>query len=370
MKRIPTLFFLALAALSAATVSCTPKPARPGIWYQRADSSSVALADCFWDRERGYLDYDSAGDTTFHYWPQAHGLDVYTDWYVRTGDPRVLTLYDEWFRGVPAANGGGWWNQYYDDMEWNAIATLRVYEATGDTRFLEASKALWDLIKPAWNERGGGGMTWKKGMEWSKNACSNGPAAIAAARLYAVLHREEDLQWAKDIYDWERKVLFDGGAIYDSINGDTGQISRFCLTYNQGTFIGAAVDLYKLTGDRSYIEDAVQAADYTLDKLTVEGNILQPEGARDGGIFKGIFVRYFTELILEGNLPKATRDRYIAFLSHNAETLWLQGNNDCRFAPDWRQKPDTPSAMTPQLSGCMLVEAMALLEKNGLVPEE
>lgn len=30
---------------------------------------------------------------------------------------------------------GGTGNQYYDDMEWNAIATLRVYEATGDGRF-------------------------------------------------------------------------------------------------------------------------------------------------------------------------------------------------------------------------------------------
>ncbi len=28
----------------------------------------------------------------------------------------------------------------------------------------------------------------------------------------------------------------------------------------------------------------------------------------------------------------------------------------------------TVSAMTPQLSGCMLVEAMALLEREGLLP--
>ncbi len=361
--------WLYAGVLALLLTNCSQPARRNTVWAGRADTAAVALAENFWNTEKLYCNYDSAGDTTFHYWPQAHALDIFTDWYLRSGSERVKTLFDEWYKGVPAANDGGFWNQYYDDMEWNGIAALRVYKATGDTRFLEAAKQLWEFIQPAWNDRGEGGMTWKKGMEWSKNACSNGPAAILAARMYQELKHEEDLEWAKKIYAWEKSHLFDGGAIYDNLNGDTGRIARFCLTYNQGTFIGAGVELYKLTGDKTYIEDAVQAADYTLDSLTVEGNILQPEGARDGGIFKGIFVRYFTQLIREGDLPEATRDRYIAFLQHNAETLWTEGNTDGRFAPDWRKAPGTPSAMTPQLSGCMLLEAMALLEREGALKE-
>ena len=353
--------------LLVSLVGCRQSNNTDRIWYARADTSSVALADCFWNTEKLYCNYNNAGDTTFHYWPQAHALDVFTDWYLRTGDEKVLTLFDEWYKGVPAANEGGFWNQYYDDMEWNGLATLRVYKATNDQRFLDAAIQLWDFIIPAWNERGDGGMTWKKGMEWSKNACSNGPAAILAARMYRELGREEDLEWAKRIYSWEKDHLFDNGAIYDNLNGDTGRIARFCLTYNQGTFIGAAVELYGITGDKSYIDDAIMAADYTLDSLVVEGNILQPEGAKDGGIFKGIFVRYFTQLILEGDLPDATRNRYVDFLRHNAETLWRDGNNEGRFAPDWRKKPGEVSAMTPQLSGCMLIEAMALLELKDII---
>ena len=103
------------------------------------------------------------------------------------------------------------------------------------------------------------------------------------------------------------------------------------------------MELYRITGERSYIGDAILAADYTLEHLTVEGDILQPEGTGDGGIFKGIFVRYFT--------------------------LWAAGiTTDGRIGPDWRSRPGTPSAMTPQLSGCMLIEAMALLEREGLLP--
>lgn len=354
-------FFLVLLTLAA----CGRKPAVGNGWSLRADTTSLVLAECFWNPDRHYCNYDSAGDTTFHYWPQAHVLDVFTDWYLRTKDPRILKLYDEWYEGVPAANGGSFWNPYYDDMEWNGIATLRVYQATGDRRFLDAAVRLWDDILPGWNERGGGGISWKKGREWSKNACSNGPGAILAARLYRELGREEDLEWARKIYAWEKEVLFDDGAIYDMLNADKGEIARFCLTYNQGTFIGAAVELYKLTGEASYISDAVRAADYTLERLVVEGGILQPEGAGDGGIFKGIFVRYFTQLILEGDLTAETRDRYVSFLKHNAETLWQEGCDRGFCSPDWRQKPGDPVAMTPQLSGCMLLEAMALLERKG-----
>ncbi len=353
-------------ALILGLAGCRQHSHVSSYWSSRADTSSVALVTHFWNPDKHYCNYDSAGDTTFHYWPQAHALDVFTDWYLRTEDPQILKLYDEWYQGVPVANEGSFWNPYYDDMEWNGIAALRVYQATGDRRFLNTALQLWDFIIPAWNDRGGGGMTWKKGREWSKNACSNGPAAILAARLHQELGRKEDLEWAKKIYSWEKEHLFDNGAIYDNLNGDTGRIARFCLTYNQGTFIGAAVDLYKITGEKDYIADAIQAADYTIDSLTVEDRILRPEGARDGGIFKGIFVRYFTQLILEGDLPDAVRDRYVAFLVHNAETLWKDGNDQGRFAPDWREKPGTPSAMTPQLSGCMLIEAMALLERNSV----
>ena len=358
-------FIMAAGALLLALAGCASREMTCSVWAGRADAADKALVEHFWNQERFYCNYDSAGDTTFHYWPQAHVLDIFTDWYLRTGKPDIRNLYDQWLQGVPAANGGSFRNIYYDDMQWNGIAALRAYDATGDKRFLDVAERLWEWIVPGWNERGDGGITWKKGMEWSKNACSNGPAAILAARLYETLNREEDLHWARRIFAWEKEHLFDQGAVYDNLNGDTGEVARFCLTYNQGTFIGAAVQLYKLSGERSYIDDAVRAADYTLDSLTVKGDVLQPEGNGDGGIFKGIFVRYLTQLIREGELDAATRSRYVTFLRNNAETLWQEGNADGRFGADWREKPGSPSAMTPQLSGCMLMEALALLEREG-----
>lgn len=60
-----------------------------------------------------------------------------------------------------------------------------------------------------------------------QNACSNEPAALIAARLYRINGNQEDLDWAVNIYKWERENLFNPatGAIYDNVNGETGELS-------------------------------------------------------------------------------------------------------------------------------------------------
>lgn len=48
----------------------------------------------------------------------------------------------------------------------------------------------------------GGGVWWEKNSPNSKNACSNGPAMILAARLYRETGKQEYLDFATKIYDW------------------------------------------------------------------------------------------------------------------------------------------------------------------------
>lgn len=305
----------------------------------------------------------------FQYWPNAHGLDVLIDAYERTGNATYRGYFDQWFQGVRARNGNTWNNEFYDDMEWIALALLRAYQATNDTKYKDASLELWGYIKEGWNENAGGGIAWRKSQEWSKNACSNGPAAILAARLYREFGNEEDLEWATRIYGWLKSTLVNPttGAVWDNIDSRTGDINKeWVFTYNQGTYIGAAVELHQLLNERSYLNDAVLAADYTISSL-VENSILKSEGGGDGGLFKGIFVRYFTNLIQQERLEASPRRRYIQFLEYNAETLWEQGATKpaVLFGPNWRQRPGAATGLTEQLSGCMLIEAIAHLDKEG-----
>lgn len=335
-------------------------------WYAAADSSSMALVNSFWNASGKYFNYDSNGNTDFHYWPQAHALDVVIDAYLRTGDTTYKNYMAQWFEGVKIKNGNSFRNDFYDDMEWNALALLRAYKATGDTKYKEAALEIWEYIKVGWNSNAGGGITWKKGMEYSKNACSNGPACILAARLYQEFRDESNKEWALKIYNWQKTTLFNSsnGMVYDNINSETGETQKsWIFTYNQGTFIGSAVELYKILGEKVYLNDAVLAADYTTSSL-VSNSILKSEGTGDGGLFKGIFIRYFIDLIQQDRLDATAKKRYIQFLQHNGEIAWTQGTTKPAvfFGHDWRTKPGSATGLTEQLSGSMLMEAMALGE--------
>ena len=374
MKKWLCILFL----LPALMLSCgkddtnDPVPDEDKIdWNKAADGSSMALASLFWNPGEKWFNYDSNGDASWNYWPQAHALDVMTDAWLRTKDDRYKAYFDQWYAGVKARNGNTFENDYYDDMEWNALAILRVYQATGDTKFKEAALQIWEYIKTGWNTNAGGGITWKKGMEYSKNACSNGPACILAARLYQEFGDESNKEWALKIYNWEKSTLFNqnNGAVYDNINSETGEIKKdWVFTYNQGTFIGSAVELYKIFNEKAYLNDAMLAADYTTSSLT-SNSVLKSEGTGDGGLFKGIFIRYFTELIRQDRLDASAGKRYIQFIRYNAETLWTKGTTTpaVLFGPDWTVKPGSVTGLTEQLSGCMLIEAAAALTNESLI---
>lgn len=349
-----------------------PDPEETGIdWNDAANSSSNALTGSFWNAGGKYFNYDSNGKVDFHYWPQAHALDVLIDAYLRTNDNTWKNYFDQWFEGVKIKNGNTFYNNFYDDMEWNALAILRAYKATNDSKYKDAALQIWEYIKVGWNDNAGGGISWAKGQEYSKNACSNGPACILAARLYQEFGDEKNKEWALRIYNWEKNTLFNSnnGMVYDGINSETGEINKsWIFTYNQGTFIGSAVELYKIFGERAYLNDAVLAADYTTSSL-VSNSILKSEGTGDGGLFKGIFIRYFTELIQQDRLDAAAKKRYVQFLKFNAEALWKEGTAKPAifYGQDWKVKPGSSTGLTEQLSGSMLIEAAALLKSKGIL---
>jgi predicted alpha-1,6-mannanase (GH76 family) len=84
-------------------------------------------------------------------------------------------------------------------------------------------------------------------------------------------------------------------------------------------------------------------------------------------LFKGIFIRYFTQLIQHHALDPDRKDRYTEFVFRNAEALWQQGTDKERmlYGPYWKEKPEGPVDLTIHLSGSMLIEAAALLDNAG-----
>jgi predicted alpha-1,6-mannanase (GH76 family) len=371
MKKLAITSIILLLTVLNSCQNSVPEPQTD--WSAIAGTTSHALIENYWNEDQNYFNYQNDGQSAeFHYWPQAHALDVLLDAYSRTGDDYFLMYIYDWFEGVPEKNGGSFLNRYYDDMEWNALAMLRAYRLTGDEKFLEAVEIVWNDIQTGWNENAGGGLMWRKGEPYGKNACSNGPAAILAARLFRENKNFEDLEWAKRIYQWKREMLFDKetGAIWDNVKETDNGLNfnkDWIFTYNQGTFIAAAVELFDLTNDSTYLQDAIKATDYTLNQLSTADEILKSEGDGDGGLFKGIFIRYFTQLIQHHALPREKKQEYVDFLFHNAQTLWNQGTDKERmlFGSYWKTKPEGAVDLTIQLSGAMLMEAAAELFSAG-----
>lgn len=365
-------------------------------WNKMADGMSQALVKNFWGAnfkgysERYYFNYGSnlSNMTTNHYWPQAHAMDVLVDAYMRTGQKQYSDLFPLWWKGAPTFNFAGkmnpkdpWWNVFVDDMEWIVLAQIRMFESTGDTKYIAKARQMYDdWIWPTWGPENEapwyGGITWKTDVDKTKNACSNGPAALIAARLCRFYDKAgfnngklkaAYLNEAVKIYAWEKNTLFDRstGAVYDNINAK-GEIQKnWIFTYNVGTFLGAAHELFLLTGDRQYLDDAVLAASYVTDHMT-RGGVLSDATSGDGGLFHGIFFRYFVKLVNEEALDKTIRLKFHAWLTNLATVMAEEGVNPktMLYAGSWRKAPadKAPVGLTPHLTGCMLMEAMCVLK--------
>ncbi|MEK8130714.1 glycoside hydrolase family 76 protein [Paenibacillus filicis] len=339
-------------------------------WKERAEWYQQRLLHNYYNAETGIMNQwypagSNQAEDNFYYWWQAHVIDVLVDGLERTGSPIYADRIRELSRSLRIYNGGTFLHNYYDDMEWTALALLRAYEETGEEEYKLAVLALWEDIKTAWNDHVGGGMAWKKDQTNYKNTPANAPAAILAARLYGLLQDEEYLNWAERIYAWNKTHLVDPdtGFVWDGINrmGDGKIDYDWAFTYCQGVFLGAGLELYLKTGNRQYAADALRTTKACIERLCDPATRMLPdEGIDDTGLFKGILIRYWVQLYRQ--FPEQEQVREV--ILRNAERLWESGLNQelglC--GPSWGEAPELPVQLSVQLSGLMLLEAAAAVK--------
>lgn len=222
----------------------------------------------------------------------------------------------------------GWF--VYDDIMWWTCALGRAYETFGKKEYLTLSEEsflrVWygsqkvgDDGSYADPSKGlGGGMFW----EWQpidhpkahrrgdfRSACICFPTVIAACILSQNVPKKRKtsseahptsqsrawyLSKAKEIYAWATGTLVKDGRVADGIHG--GGPEWHDHLYNQATFIGASCLLYRITGERSYLQNALAGADYVFRKMCHE-DLLPQETGIEQGIYGAIFAQYMHELI-------------------------------------------------------------------------
>ena len=310
--------FLLLAQLSASA-------------FTTKDASTVfsAFHSAFYSQSgtNGYIKDTQTGGIAY-FWGQAEMIECVIDAYEWNTNTTAQTMITNLLNGFLKNNGSAWtYNEYNDDILWAVIAFARGGVDTGKTNYCNIARANFDACYArAWDTKLGGGLYWRDSDKASKNACVNGPGAIAAYLLYQIYGDTNYWNKATNIYYWERSVLFNtnSGAIYDAI-GTNGVISTWASTYNQGTFLGAAHFL-------GLTNDAMRAAQFTMTSLS-GGGILPEYGiAGNNSGFNAIFLRWMTRFMKSRNL----QNLYEPWLQTNAVAAWRVRRTDnlswCQWA--------------------------------------
>lgn len=386
--------FIAAAALLCATACGREDTYKAGFftpdtgiesrydWDAAADSAVNVLVDRFMDKNTGTFwtisDNVDPGLSTYNYWPQAHAMDVIVDAYLRIkdSDPERAGQYEKymasWHKNrANNYNGPDYYNAYTDDMEWIVLTLLRMYEATGVQEYFDFARDTYDkwIITRWTDDENGGGIRWSLDAGNSKNACSNGPAAICAMRLYGFTSEQKYLDDAVKIYGWLSENLYNPstGMVADNMAG--GKVNGGALSYNQGTFMGAAHLLYKATKDSRYLAEAMKAARHQMDSRSTDGimNAEADKANSDNALFKGIFIRYATLMVNDTVFDFRFREELKRYISQNAITCWSDGidkseGSDMFFNYDWRSPyTEENGYLNPQVSATTLIEAMTRL---------
>jgi predicted alpha-1,6-mannanase (GH76 family) len=233
-----------------------------------ADTLFDAHKNAFYQEKDGLAWYKDSteGDKKVSYWMRAEQLEMVLDAYERTRDAQKLVMFTNLFHGFLSDHKTNWThNPFNDDILWMVIASTRAASLTGNPEFRDVARTNFDLCYARASSTNLGGGLWWKTDNRSKNACVNGPGATAAFLLGKATDENSYFAKATNIFLWERATLFDpmSGKVFDNINTN-GRVGRFALTYNQGTFVGAA----NLLG---FFNDSRMSEIYTRDRMGKDG---------------------------------------------------------------------------------------------------
>lgn len=254
-----------------------------------------------------------------HYSEVLHKLFDNADYYLGTFSLISYTQTKEWsVYGVNRGSSKGsarvdGVENVYDDQMWFIRELLEAYKLTGNNEYLTKAEYLTDYVLDGWDctrTASGeeiGGIPWGPGYV-TKHSCSNGPMVSPLVWLHELYKDKSDqityryidatdkvtrktmlvkksdyyLDFAKKIYAWQKKYLLRSDQVYDDMMGgcSTGNVQtetvngviyrkgNTCvdrvgpaISYNSGTMLSGAADLFQATGDIVYKQDAVKLSD-------------------------------------------------------------------------------------------------------------
>ncbi|MGE7136891.1 glycoside hydrolase family 76 protein [Luteibacter sp. NPDC031894] len=333
--RIHTLIAVAaltaMAAFSAAAGSSNASHARTD------GPTPVARARVAADVLMGSYDPEKAWFPS-SWWNSAVALQTIGDYMQRTGDRRYLGQLDNTFEkdkgafpaGVLSGDPllGNFTSRAIDDSEWWGLTWLQAYDLTRNPKYLNMAVTIAEYVNGYWDTSTCGGGVWWDGERTYKNAVTNG----LWIRLTAELHNRipGDTLWltrSRTAWAWFQGsgMINANGLVNDGLTNACTNNGQTVWSYNQGLAIGAGLELWRATRDPQILTSVRRLADAAIGPggLTANGVLSEECDATDrtcddnGKQFKGIFTRYWTDLV-----DTTHESRYADFLHQQAESIW------------------------------------------------
>jgi rhamnogalacturonyl hydrolase YesR len=198
-----------------------------------------------------------------------------------------------------AMKGGGG-TRFYDDNQWIGITAMDAWFRTRQSSYLQTGQEIYRFMMTAYDNVTGGGLYWEEGDKKTKNTCSNGPGIILALQLYKATGNKTYLDTALLLYRWVNKTLrAPSGLYYDNIKIPSNTIGKQFYSYNTGTMLQSNVYLYELTKEPAYLKEAIALADSAAAFFLSKGKL-------DNYWFSAVLLRGYQHLLQYHADPKYT----------------------------------------------------------------
>lgn len=247
---------------------------------------AVVAADLRTSIDQGFAQlYDSYNWTTgmfvtddeVAFWTTANAFETTANYIIHTGaeaPPGHTQSFAQFIdNSLKVLQSALFTDAFRDDHLWYTLAFARLYQATGNTSYLNVSTTIFsDLVGPwhAWNTTCGG-MNWDKTVPYV-NAITNELFLSAAMRLHALVPGNPTisnftyLEWAIHEWSWlnstvmlqQQPQLFQDGL--SEMNCSQISPGGSFWTYNQGVLLSGLSELSVTTGQDNLAAFAGQVA--------------------------------------------------------------------------------------------------------------
>jgi len=284
-------------------------------------------------------------------WTMCLDIQGEEDAYERTRSPQQQQLINSLLTTFLIQTPPPWsWDGWNDDIGWFSLALVRGYQMTGNVNFLTQAQYGYNYAYGrGWDTNYNGGGIWEEQPANTgtaapgKNPLANDSLAQVACMLYQSTSNAVYLAQARQIYGWVRTNIFNPntGQVYANISTN-GVVDQSAALYDQGTFIDLAELLYEITGQPVYYNDALKAAEYARNNLTV--NAVFSNGASWINTWAAEFARGMGHFIKHNNLWSI----YYPWMLANANAAWGCRRTDLNISWNvWTRPTPATNDMIP-----------------------